>query len=123
MAVFWRSLRRHAIAGVALMAVPGFAAEGPQALNGTLYTAIAPTHYNDNSNLSFVRFANLDAVAQDFIVTVLGSPSGQTYGTTTIHVPAHASPQYAITQIVPMTGAGALVGVDTSYSLYIRNSN
>ena len=120
----WRVLRRCAIAiGAMVLAAPGFSAETPQALNGTVYTTVAPTHYNDNSNLSFVRLSNLGAAAQDFAVTVLGSPSGRTYGSATIHVAAHASPQYPITQIVSLAGAAALNGGDDNYSLYIRNSD
>jgi hypothetical protein len=125
MVVFLRSIVPRLIAAAfVLAATPGFSAERQSALNGTLYTTVAPTFYNDNSNLSFIRFANLDAsAASDFTVTVLGSPSGNTYGSTTIHVPAHASPQYPITQLVSMAGAATFNGGDTNYSFYIRNAS
>ncbi len=98
--------------------------EKPSALNATALTAIAPTYNGTGGTTSFIRLFNLDpAVKGDFAITVIGSPSGNTYGSTTISVPAMASPQYALSAILTAAGAGALTGGDDSYTLYVRNPN
>jgi hypothetical protein len=95
--------------------------ERAQAVDGNLFTIIAPT-YNTAGNLSFIRFFNINAAAAStFAITVVGSPSGQSYGTTTVNAPANASIQLSLTDILTRANAGALNGGDTNYSIYMRN--
>ena len=93
--------------------------EKAAALNGTFYSVIAPTY--TGATQSFVRLFNGAQQASTFSVTVVGSPTGRTYGTANISVPRSASPQYSLTQILTNASAGALNGGDTSYALYVQN--
>jgi hypothetical protein len=60
--------------------------------------------------------------ASTYHVNVVGSPSGNSYGTGDIQVPARASPQYPLSDLLTATGAGALANGDTAYSVYIQNT-
>lgn len=93
--------------------------ERQQAVNGTLYAVIAPTYNGATS--SFIRLFNGGSAASNFSISVVGSPSGRTYGTATISVPVRAAPQFPLSDILSRANAGALTGGDTSYSLYIQN--
>ena len=99
--------------------------ERAQALDGTLYTVVAPTYTGTGGGpLTFMRFYNANtAAASTFAVTVLGSPSGQTYGSASYLVAANASLQIDLTKILADAGAAALSGGDTSYSLYLKNAD
>jgi len=97
------------------------AAEKASAVNGTLYAVVAPTYNSPNGTLSYIRLFNGANGPSNFSITVVGSPSGTTYGTANIQVARSASPQYSLTQILQNANAGALASGDTSYSLYIQN--
>lgn len=94
--------------------------EGQSALNGSLYAIVAPTFSGTTS--SFIRLFNGGSATATFSVSVLGSPSGNTYGTANISVPVRAAPQYSLTDIRTLANAGALTGGDTNYSLYIQST-
>jgi hypothetical protein len=96
-------------------------AEKAAAINGTLYAVVAPTFNNPAGTLSYIRLFNGAAGPSNFSITIVGSPSGNTYGTANIQVARSASPQYTLTQILQNANAGPLAGGDTSYSLYIQN--
>jgi hypothetical protein len=106
----------------ALAGQPAYAElEHRQAVDGNLFTIIAPT-YNTGGNLSFIRFFNTNPdAASTFSITVVGSPSGQSYGTTTVAAPANASIQLDLNAILSRANAGPLTGGDTNYSIYMRN--
>ncbi|MDX2145420.1 MAG: hypothetical protein SFV19_18855 [Rhodospirillaceae bacterium] len=101
------------------------AQDKPDVVNATLMTPIAPTYNGEGGNLSFMRFFNTNSgAASTFNVMIVGSPSGNAYGnTTTFTVPANASHQRNLTEILTQAGAGPLIGGDTNYTLYIRNSD
>lgn len=100
--------------------------EKPQALTGS-YAVVAPIWTGtDGENLSYIRLANgkgivTPAATATFNITVVGTPSGNVYGTTSIQVPAAASPQYSITDILSAAGAGPLINGDLGYQLYIAS--
>jgi hypothetical protein len=111
----------------ALMSGPAAKAqtiERQQALNGSLYAVIAPMFDGSGGGqLSFLRLFNGEAAATNFSVTLVGIPSGRTYGTANISVPRNGSPQYPLTgnnSIVSLAGAAGLNGGDTSYAAYIQ---
>ncbi len=81
------------------------------------YYVIAPTFSGTDS--SFIRFANSNAAAHSITVKVIGSPGGTLYGTAEYSVPANASPQYSLNDILTKAGAAALKTGDTSYALYL----
>lgn len=101
------------------------AQDSPSLVNGSNLTPIAPTYNGEGGNLSFMRFFNINSgAASTFVVTVAGSPSGNTYGNVAnFTVPANASHQRSLTEILTQAGAGPLTGGDTNYTLYIRNSD
>lgn len=92
-------------------------------LNGSAYEEIAPTFNGSDGNQSFIRLGNGGATATTFAISVLGSPSGTLYGRASVQVPANASPQFSLQQILAAASAGQLTGGDTSYSLYLRDSD
>lgn len=96
-------------------------AESQAALNGALYTVISHMYAGEGGSLSYVRLVNSADTKNKFSISVVGSPSGRTYGTTDIEVNPSASPQYSLTQILSLAGAGNLTGGDTGYSLYLQN--
>jgi hypothetical protein len=96
-------------------------AESPSALNGVLYAVISNTYAGAGGSLSYIRLFNAAATKNKFNITVVGSPSGRTYGTTDIEVNPLASPQYSLTQILTLAGVGGLNDGDTNYSLYLQN--
>ena len=95
--------------------------ERAAALNGELYAVVAPTYGDAAGALSYMRFFNADIQPSTYSLNVLGSPSARVYGTANITVPALASPQYSLFQILALTKSAALSGGDTSYSIYIQN--
>ncbi len=95
--------------------------EKASAINGTTYAVVAPTYNNPTGTMSYIRLFNGATGPSNFSITIVGSPSGRTYGTANIQVPRSASPQYSLTQILQNAGVGALTGGDTSYSLYIQD--
>ena len=91
-----------------------------QAIDGSLYGVIGPT-FSGTLN-SYIRLFNGGGAASTFNITLVGSPSGRTYGTAAVSIPKNASPQYSLASIVSLANAAALNGGDKSYSMYIKNS-
>ncbi|MDX2223357.1 MAG: hypothetical protein SFV21_11435 [Rhodospirillaceae bacterium] len=92
------------------------------AVDGKTHAVIAPAFTGADGNLSFVRFLNTSATAAStFTVTIVGTPTGREYGSTTYNVPARASPQHSFNNILAQANAGSLTGGDTGYSIYLRN--
>lgn len=98
------------------------AIEKPQAVNGALYAVIAPTYNGTGGTSSYIRLFNGGAATATFSITVVGSPSGTTYGTVTLQVPTRASPQYTMADILTAAGAAALSGSDSTYSFYVQST-
>jgi hypothetical protein len=96
-------------------------AERTSALNGVLYAVISHLSLGAGGSLSYIRLFNADDTKNKFSITVVGSPSGRTYGTTDIEVAPRASPQFTITQILGLANAPTLNGGDTSFALYVQN--
>lgn len=94
---------------------------GPAALNGSQYVVIAPTSNGENGNYSYIRLFNGASANIIFMINVLGSPSGASYGIAQPTVPPRASVQYSLADILSQANAPALFGGDTSYSLYLQN--
>lgn len=99
------------------------ATEDASTLNGTLYAVIAPTFDGSNVTTSFFRFVNGGAASSQFSVSVVGSPSGDSYGTALIDVPTRASPQYSLSGLRTLAGAPGLENGDTSFALYMQNTD
>ncbi len=103
------------------------AGEKQSAINGTTYAVVAPTYNSPTGTLSYLRLFNGANGPSNFTITIVGSPTGKTYGTANIQVGRSASPQYSLTQILQnanvavVNGAGVLTGGDTSFSLYIQD--
>lgn len=95
--------------------------EKPAAVDGTAYAVIAPIFNDPAASQSYIRLFNGGASTANITVTVIGSPSGRTYGTATVAVPANASPQYAITLLLQLANAAALNGGDDQYALYLQS--
>ncbi len=95
--------------------------EGEQALNGTVYTVIAPTFDGSDGNLSYFRFINMSGAPTTIDLSVVGSVSAITYGTATFNIPDKASPQYSMDEILSEAGAGSLLTGDTGYSFYVKS--
>jgi hypothetical protein len=98
------------------------ALERTATIDGTQYAVIAPIFNEQNTgNYSFLRFINVISTSSTFTVKVVGSPSGNVYGTTTIAVPAGAAVHKQLLDILTATNATTLTGGDTEYALYISN--
>jgi hypothetical protein len=98
--------------------------EREQAVNGTYYAVIAPIYdgsATSGGSDSYIRLFNGKSTATTFTLTVVGSPSGNVYGTATFSVPGNASQQKHWAQVVGGANAGPLTGGDTSYAMYLRN--
>lgn len=92
------------------------------AVDGNTYAVIAPTYTVTNGAQSFIRFFNGTSATSTFTVSVVGSPSGTIYGTTTYAIPSHAEIQKSFTSTILVdTAAGPLRNGDTGYSVYLRN--
>ena len=102
------------------------ASERAAAIDGMVDAVITPTFNGSDGNQSFFRFYNLASSWASsaspsviFPISVLGSPSGRTYGTAEITVAPSASPQYSLADVLARAGASALSAGDTAYSIYI----
>lgn len=104
--------------GISLLTSAALAA----GFDGSGYVQIAPTFNGSDGNQSYVRLSNDGTAATTFTVKVVGSPSGNVYGTGTIQVAPAAAPQYALSQLVSTAQAGPLANGDTSYSVYLQNT-
>jgi hypothetical protein len=98
--------------------------ESPQALNGSSYTILTPILDGDDGNTSYVRFYNTNTnIPVVITATVIGTTTGNVYGSALITVPAMASPQYYFQQITNAAGVVNYVGADTGFSFYLRSSD
>lgn len=97
--------------------------EGPQVVDGTGDMVIAPTFDGGDGNTSFIRLVNIASTAQTTTVRVIGSPSGDLYGTADISVPGRASPQYSYSDLLGEVGVSGVTGDDTGLSFYLSSSN
>jgi hypothetical protein len=116
------------IAVVAGSAMAHAEVEKPSVIDGTAanYAVIAPTFQSVKGvgSDSYIRLFNGGTTSSTFTVTTVGVPSGATYGNSnTISIPANASVQFSLGQILNLTGAGSLSGSDTSFAVYLRNSD
>ena len=91
------------------------------AIDGSSYAIVAPTYDGKNGMLSYLRLFSAAKTPSSFSIKIVGSPSGQVYGTSNIQVLSNASPQYALSQILQNANVNALNDADTSFSLYIKN--
>ena len=97
--------------------------EQPSEHDGSQYTVIAPIFRGEGNNYSYIRLGNGNLLFQPttFNVTVIGSPSGESYGTAEYEVPAWASPQYSIDDIFDEIGISGLRDGDDTISLYVQS--
>ncbi len=101
--------------------------ERASAVDGTQYAVVAPIF--TSGNVSYLRLFNgqglpgFTSKSTTFAVGVVGSPSGTLYGTAQIAVPALASKQVAISEILSLASVAGLSGSDTGYSLFIQNTD
>lgn len=95
--------------------------ERPQAVNGALYAVVAPLYIGTGGFYSYLRLFNGGASTATFSVTVVGSPTGTSYGTATFQVPPRASIQYSMSQV--LVGANATIRApDTNFSFYLQST-
>ncbi|MGE3476926.1 MAG: hypothetical protein AB7H70_14085 [Rhodospirillaceae bacterium] len=95
--------------------------ERAQAVNGSLYAVVAPLYIGTGGFYSYLRLFNGGASTATFTVTVVGSPTGTNYGTATFQIPARASIQYSMSQV--LVGANATIsGPDTNFSFYLQST-
>jgi hypothetical protein len=92
-------------------------------LDGAFYAEVFPTFPTTSANVSFLRLGNDNNAASVFHVTAVGAPSGNLYGTGDITVPAHATPQYDIGNLLTMISADPLTDGDVGYSFYLNNDD
>jgi hypothetical protein len=86
-------------------------------------TYVSPTHTTASS---FIQLFNGGTASSTFTLTVVGIPSGTTYGSqVSIAIPANASVQYAVEEIVRRSGStpGTFLGTDTGYAVYVVNTS
>ncbi|MCC6914392.1 MAG: hypothetical protein IT566_11875 [Rhodospirillaceae bacterium] len=95
--------------------------ERAQAVNGSLYAVVAPLYIGTGGFYSYLRLFNGGAATATFTVTVVGSPTGTNYGTATFQIPARASIQYSMSQV--LVGANATIRApDTNFSFYLQST-
>lgn len=95
--------------------------EGASSVNGTQYTVVTPVFLGADNNFSFIRFPNGGSTTATVNMTVIGSPSAQSYGTATTTVAPLASPQFSIDQIFEAIGISGLQFGDDSLSIYLQS--
>ena len=95
--------------------------ERAQAVNGSLYSVVAPLYIGTGGFYSYLRLFNGGSSTATFSVTVVGSPTGTNYGTATFQIPSRASIQYSMSQV--LVGANATIrSPDTNFSFYIQST-
>lgn len=95
--------------------------EGKASVNGLSYTVLTPLFLGEDNNYSYVRFPNGGTSSATVYITVVGSPSGEEYGTTFTTVASGASPQFRVTDILKTIGTPNFLYGDDSVSLYLRS--
>jgi hypothetical protein len=91
------------------------------AVDGNTYAVIAPTYRAATGAESYIRFFSGGSAASTFTVRIVGSPSGNILGTTTVPVPANAELQRSLSTLLAAAGVTGLTGSDTGYSIYLQN--
>lgn len=86
------------------------------------YTPIPLLHLTGDTR-SYVRFINLNQAETVFGASIVGSPSGRFYAGAAVTVPGLASRQYSAAEIFAAAGFSTSGLTDTSYSLYLQNSD
>ncbi len=103
------------------------AAEGverSQAIISGNWTVIPNTTPGALGNISFVRFPNANTLATaTYTVRLIGDDTGRDYGTAIIDVPARASPQYSLQDLLSIARGGSFDPNDQNVSLYVRSSH
>lgn len=94
--------------------------EKPAAISGYGYTVQGRMFLGADGNLSYLRFLDLSGTAAKVAATLVGSPSGRTYGTTTVDIANHASRQLSITDLMTAAGVTALDSTDDRLGVYLR---
>ena len=97
--------------------------EKPAAISGSGDMVISPIYRGAGGTSSYIRLANPTSTAATYTIRLVGTPSGNLYGTATYSVPAFASPQYSFSEIQTKAGVVGLQGSDTEYSLYLKSTN
>ena len=90
-------------------------------VDGTQYTVVTPILRGESNNYSFIRLGNIGQKETTISVTVVGSPSGESYGTAEYEVPPWASLQYSVNDILDEIGASGLGADDEGISLYLQS--
>jgi hypothetical protein len=98
------------------------ATERPAAINGNSYAIVAPTFNSSTGSQSYVRLFNGGIGSATFNLTVVGSTTGNTYGTAAIAIPQFASPQFNITTLLNLAHAGSAASPDTGFTLYFQSA-
>src|SRR3954464_14757463 len=105
-----------ALAGVVMtmaLQADGGSVERPAAIDAAAgqFAVVAPIFTGAGGVTSYLRLvnnggsdSNTQFSATTYSVTVVASPSGTTLGAASIQVAAHASPQYAISEILTLAG-------------------
>jgi hypothetical protein len=98
--------------------------EKPATVSGTSDIIVAPIFANgSDGNVSFIRLANPVNTAATYSIKVVGTPSGNLYGTASYSVPAFASPQYSYSDVLAAAGVTGPQGADVGYSFYMHSTN
>lgn len=96
--------------------------ERAAALDGAEYAVVAPVYLGAGGGMiSYLRLFNGGASAATFTVKVVGSPTGRDYGTATFEIPAAATRQYSLSQVLQAASA-TVTDPDTNFSFYIQSS-
>jgi hypothetical protein len=95
--------------------------ERPAAIKGEEYAVIAPLYLTADP-LSLLRLYNGGVATATFEISVVGSPSGNNYGTASFQIPPRASTQYSVSQIITAAGATSISPSDSTYSFYLRSA-
>jgi len=122
------------VASVTCPANARAAIERPASLDASQgqYAVIAPIFADAAGNVSYIRLLNQGGTLSGppptystttYSITIVGSPSGTVYGTTSIRTPAYATLQYSIFDILNLAGIAGLSGGDTGYALFVQDAD
>lgn len=95
------------------------AIEKASAISANGYTVQGRMFLGADGNLSYLRFLNLSGAATTVTAFLVGSPSGQTYGSTTVSVANHASRQLSISDLMGAANVTKLA-TDDRVGVYLR---
>ena len=101
---------------------PNAGRERLAAIDGSLYSVVAPLFLGEGGGqVSYLRLFNGGSASASFTVKIVGSPTGRDYGTATYSVPAHATTQLALFQVLGQAGA-SIQAPDTNFSFYVQSA-